>query len=410
MDLKSLIERKSAAADYMLKEITHICKNLPKRDPGSEGEKQACEYMGKIMKDYGCDRVFMESFTEHPGSYFGWIYFAVTFALIGAVTIHFAPIVTAVVNGLAVLIAVLQFGLYKKIMDPFFKKKTGHNVTAIKTPKGEVKRRIFFNGHVDAVWEWPVNYHFGGVAFEAHSAIGIGGLVYFLIVGVIACVKSGMVGKLEAGGVRTAALVGLLFVPFWIGLYFLWNERHIVDGANDNLTGCYMGIALMKALQDEGIEFENTEVGVIITGSEEAGLRGAMAWAKAHKNDFNDVPTFIYSYDTIHDPKYLMTNYRNLNATLKTDKDVGDLFMEAAEDLGIHCLKGMVPPMGGATDDAAFAMEGFRATGITGLNHKLENYYHTRRDTYDNLNEQGIADCFAVTVKVLEKFDNGAKQ
>ena len=50
---------------------------------------------------------------------------------------------------------------------------------------------------------------------------------------------------------------------------------------------------------------------------------------------------------------------------------------------------------------------GFRATGVTGLNHKLEDYYHTRRDTYDNMNLKGLADCFAISVKALEKFDNG---
>ena len=55
----------------------------------------------------------------------------------------------------------------------------------------------------------------------------------------------------------------------------MWNKNRIVDGANDNLSGCYMGIAILKALKDNGIELENTEVGVILTGSEEAGLRGA---------------------------------------------------------------------------------------------------------------------------------------
>lgn len=44
------------------------------------------------------------------------------------------------------------------------------------------------------------------------------------------------------------------------------------------------------------------------------------------------------------------------------------------------------------------------------MNHKLEDYYHTRRDTYDNMNKEGLAGCFAVSVKALEMFDNGAKQ
>jgi Zn-dependent M28 family amino/carboxypeptidase len=188
------------------------------------------------------------------------------------------------------------------------------------------------------------------------------------------------------------------------------NYKQVVDGANDNLSGCYMGIAVLKALQDEDIQLENTEICVCLTGSEEAGLRGSKAWCEAHPHDFDDVPTFIYSYDTIHDPKYLLVNYRDLNGTVKADKDVSDLFLESAQELGIVCNKGMVPPLGGATDNAAFSQAGMRSTGITGLNHKLESYYHTRKDSYDNLNLDGIADCFAVSVRVLEKFDAGAKQ
>ena len=306
----------------------------------------------------------------------------------------------------------MQFGLYKKFIDRFFPEKIGHNVTAVKSCKGEVKRRIFFNGHPDAAWEWPVNYKLGGVGFEGHAVICGIGAVYYLVISIMLVAKNGLeyVSFDASETLGLLRLIGLVFVPFLIGLYWMWNENRIVDGANDNLSGCYMGIAILKALKEEGIEFENTEVGVILTGSEEAGLRGAKAWCAAHKGEFDDVPTFIFSYDTIHDPKYLMTNYRDLNGTVKADKDVSDLFMEAAKELDISCKKGWVPPLGGATDSAAFAQAGFRATGVTGLNHKLEDYYHARRDTYDNMNEQGLADCFAISVKALEMFDNGAKQ
>ncbi len=416
MNLKSIIDKKDQAAKYMVNEITHIIKKFEKRGPGSKGEKQACEYMAKVLeKDCGCERVEVESFKENPNSFLGWIYFTITFVLLAILSLFFlTPIVSVVLIVVGLIITLLQFGLYKKVVDRFFPQKTGHNVTAIKKCKGEVKRRIIFNGHPDAAWEWPVNYALGGVGFEGYAIIGFMGAFYYLGLSIAYIVKYGftfgMLTKAEAPEIFNAALWGLLFVPFLIGLYFMWLENHIVDGANDNLTGCYMGIAILKALKDEGIELENTEVGVILTGSEEAGLRGAKAWCEKHKGEFDDVPTFIYSYDTIHDPKYLMVNYRDLNGTVKADKDVSDLFLETSKEMGIHCLKGWVPPLGGATDSAAFAQAGFRATGVTGLNHKLEDYYHTRRDTYDNMNEKGLADCFAVSVKVLEKFDDGAKQ
>lgn len=413
MNLQSVIDKKKEAAEYMVSEITHICKDFEKRDPGSKGEQQACEYMADVLKnECGCERADVESFKENPGSFFGWIYFTITFVLAAVAISFFYPLVSIILIVVGLLIVFMQFGLYKKFIDRFFPEKTGHNVTAVKSCKGEVKRRIFFNGHPDAAWEWPVNYKLGGVGFEGHAVICGIGAVYYLVISIMLVAKNGLeyVSFDADETLGLLRLIGLVFVPFLIGLYWMWNENRVVDGANDNLSGCYMGIAILKALKEEDIEFENTEVGVILTGSEEAGLRGAKAWCAAHKGEFDDVPTFIFSYDTIHDPKYLMTNYRDLNGTVKADKDVSDLFMEAAKELDISCKKGWVPPLGGATDSAAFAQAGFRATGVTGLNHKLEDYYHTRRDTYDNMNEQGLADCFAISVKALEMFDNGAKQ
>ena len=42
MNLNNLIDKKDQMAQYMIDEITHICKTFEKRAPGSKGEKQAC--------------------------------------------------------------------------------------------------------------------------------------------------------------------------------------------------------------------------------------------------------------------------------------------------------------------------------------------------------------------------------
>lgn len=418
MDLQKLIDKKDKSAQYMIDEITHICKNFEKRDPGSKGELQASEYMAETLeKECGCENVQIESFKENPNAFFGWIYFTISFVLVAILLTVITPSLAAKASAfgiilpiLAVLLIVaglglafLQFGLYKKVVDKAFPEKTGHNVTAIKNCTGETKQRLMLCGHIDACWEWPVNYALGGVGFEAHAIICGIGAVYYLVISIIHLVSN-------PAWITTAGLWGLCFIPFLIGLYFMWNEKRIVDGANDNLSGCYMGIALLKALKDEGIELENTEVGVILAGSEEAGLRGSKAWCEAHKDDFKDVPTTIISFDTIHDPKYLMVNYRELNGTVKMDKDASDMFYNAAGAVNVPVVKGWVPPLGGATDGAAFTQAGFTSASITGLNHKLEDYYHTRRDTYDNMNAEGLANCYAATVKYLEMFDNGSEQ
>ncbi len=412
MNLQKILDKRSEAAQYMVDEITHIIKSFEKRDPGSKGEKQACEYMAEVLKkDCGCEKAEVESFKENPGSFFGWIFFTITMVLAGVVCSFFFPVASIILIILGLFIVLMQFGFYKKLIDKCFPEKTGHNVTAMKSCSGEVKRRIVFNGHPDAAWEWPVNYKLGGVGFEGHAVLCGLGAVYYLVLSIISIAKGGLVPELSLSNpLIVAGLCGLVFVPFLVGLYWMVNYNRIVDGANDNLTGCYMGIAILKMLHDEGIVLENTEIGVVLTGSEEAGLRGSKAWCEAHAGEFQDVPTIIVSYDTIHDPKYLMVNYRDLNGTVKVDKDASDLFLEAAQSIDIPIKKGWVPPLGGATDSAAFAQAGFRATGVTGLNHKLEDYYHTRRDTYDNLDPKGLENCFAASVKTLEMWDDGAKQ
>ncbi len=415
-DFSKLIENKSESAQYMIDGITAVIQNCEKREPGSEGEKQACEYMAKVLKeDCGCERADIESFKLNPHAFLGWIYFTVTFALAGIVLFFFMPALAVALIALGFLIMIIQFGFYRKLIDFVFPEKTGHNVTAIKKCSGEVKARIFFNGHPDAAWNWPVNNRFGGKVYEAHIASSVVGALIYLVLSIIATVR--LEGSymfsftldsyllVYGDGLFWCAVAALIFVPLLIGMYFMWDPKTIVDGANDNLTGCYMGIAILKAMKDAGIELEHTEVGVILSGSEEAGLRGAKAWVKAHKGEFDDVPTWIYSYDTIHESEFLGVNYRDLNATVKADKEVSDMFMESAKELGIKCNKTLVPPLGGATDSAAFAQGGYKVTGITALNHVLEDYYHTLKDSYDNLDKDCLADCYAISVKCLEKFD-----
>ena len=406
MNLQKLIDKKDAAAKYMIDEITYICNTFEKRGPGDYGEKQACEYAAEQMKEYGCDRVYVEPFKESPNSFLGWIYITITCCFIALAAYFFnVPAISIAAIAIGLIICVLQFGLYKKFVDKLFKEKTGHNAAGFKKPTGEVKRRIIFNGHPDGAWEWPFKYKFTYLGFDIHMIVCFIGAFYTLGISI-----AKLAGVLNDELAKTLGLVALVFIPFWFGLYFMWNEKRIVDGANDNLSGCYIGMAILKMLKDEGIEFENTEVGVVLTGSEEAGLRGAKAWAGKHAKEFEDVPTFVFSYDTIAQSEQLMVNYRDLNSTVKVDKDVSDLFMEACAELDIPCKKGFVPPLGGATDSAAFAQAGMRATGVTALNHALPDFYHTRLDTPEALNADCLAKCFAASVKALEMFDNGAKQ
>ena len=389
------------AVSYMVREITQICRSFPARSPGSRSEKEAAAYLaGLLEKDCGLDNVKTEAFREHPSSFYGYFYFSAAFDTLCAVTFFLSPWLSLLFGSLALLLFIFQFVLYKQVIDPLFPEKESVNITAIRPCEGTCRQRILLNGHIDAAWEFPLNYRFGGVVFEIPAVMAVIGVLFYMALAVC---------RLAGAGewVRTAVLWSLAFIPFFLLVGITYDPRTIVDGANDNLSGCFMGIALLREMEKQKIRFKETEVGVILTGSEEAGLRGAKAWCEKHAGEFTDVPTYIISFDTIHDPRFLMVNERDLNGTVKADPGLCEAFLQAADEAGVPCRRGWVPPMGGATDAAAFCQGGFRACGVTGLNHKLEDYYHTRKDSWDNLNEQGLENCFRATAKLVERLEKG---
>ena len=383
----------------MVDEITHICRDMKKRAPGSEGEREAGLYMAGILeKECGCTGVSIETFKEHPASFYSYFYYSAALNCLCAAFFFILPWLSIVFGVITYSLFIAHFVLYKKPIDPLFPEKESINVTAVRRCSGEVKQRVFLNGHLDAAWEFPLNYHFGGIVFEMPGAMSALGVSYYIVLSV--CVLCG-----AGSWTRTAGFCGLVFVLFFILLAFTYDPKTVTDGANDNLSGCLMSIAVLRGMEQSGIQLDNTELGVILTGSEEAGLRGAKAWCAVHKNDYRDVPTYVICLDTIHDPKKLMVNLKDLNSTVSSDRELGERFLRAAKEAGVPCRTGGVPLFGGSTDSSAFTQGGFRSVGITGLSHKLEDYYHTRRDTWDNLNKEGLENCYRAVVTLLDQME-----
>ena len=396
------LENSKKSTAYIVSQVGHICRDMKPRSPGSAGEREAALYMAGLLEgECGCKSVDVESFKVHPASFYWYCRITGILGIVACLGFFIHPVISLVPAVISGLLFLFFFVLYKPVLDPIFPEMEGTNVTAVRPCSGEVRRRLFINGHIDAAWEFPLNYYFGGVVFEIPNAMSLSGIIVHAIIA--ACALCGL-----GEWTRTAALCALIFLPAYVAVGCTYDPKRVVDGANDNLTGCLMGITFLREMQQLQMELEHTELGVILTGSEEAGLRGAKAWCRQHKDDYKDVPTFIITFDTIHDPNFLMVNERDLNDTLDADPGLSRVFYEACRDVGVPCRKGRVPLFGGSTDGAAFLQGGFRAVAVTGLRHKLEDYYHTRRDTYDNLQEEGIENCYKAMVRMVELIDKGA--
>ncbi len=388
--------------DFAVNGITNICKLYGPRPCGEESEKKAQETMLEELKAYS-DEVRRETFKANPDAFMSFVPIAGS-CCIGASALNIlasknkskAALGSLALLGTGVAGLVGEFLFYKKPLDPFFKEKESGNVIAIRKATGETKRRIIVSGHTDSAPEWTYTYKFGSHGSIIVLVPAIAGLVYTATTSAMALMNKKAAKKMALGQ--------LAFLPAYASLYKFTNSKNYVDGANDDLSGCYLSSAVLKYLSDNDISFENTEVIAMLAGGEECGLRGSKAFFEAHPEYKNDgVETVFISADTVRDEDFMMIYEKDMTGMVKNDKRVCELLRKAAEKHGLTIPVGTIPL--GSTDAAAASQAGIPAASIVAMDPSPADYYHTRRDTADILNPACIEKMLNVILEAVFDFD-----
>ncbi|MCC8016558.1 MAG: M28 family metallopeptidase [Clostridiales bacterium] len=394
--------------EYAVKGITKICKRIGPRKPGSPEEYRAQQWFQKDMKNY-CDKTEIEEFTIHRQGFMGFIPFTVACAIASVFVNWFAsPVAALILCILAFIPLIFEFLMYKQFDDFIFPKQTSHNMIASRKPAGEVKKRIIMVGHSDSQFEWTLNYLIGGL--QAKLFVEIPAVVGLIVQTVFALVCL-IAGKgAAASDIESAKwffilffIVSCIFIPFEFAFLFFQSWTKAVPGASDNLSGCYVGMAAIKALDEAKIRFENTEVVMICSGSEEAGLRGAKAYAKAHEKELKEIPTAVVAIDTFRDLDTMAVYDRDLSGTLKHHNGIKVLIHDACANCGFDVKYESIYI--GGSDAAAFTQRGIPATGFAAMDPAPPRYYHTRLDTPENLRPEAIEAGIEIMIEALCMFD-----
>ncbi len=389
--------------NFSVRGIKKICKDVGPRPAGSEQEHEAQKLMAAEF-DGACDKVEIEPFDVHPGAFLGWI-LTDGIMMIAAIVLFFFGMsaIALALCALSLIFAIVEFLLYKKLLDPFFPKKTSHNVVAVRKPKGEVRRRIIFSGHADSANEWRFTYYGGSKLLVPIIGLSFVGILLGLVLGIWAVAAGHAFSAADSGALNVMRYVFLAWIPILFTALFFENKKRPVMGANDDLTGCFISMAVVKYMQQHDIRFENTEVWVVLTGSEEAGLRGAKAFCKAHKNELSDVETVFVGLDTIRDYDFAAVYSRDLTGTVKNDAGACALVKEAAKQTGLDLPYKSV--FFGATDAAAVTQAGMKAVSVAAMDPAPAKYYHTRLDTADNLDIKTVEAVLGVALETAFLFD-----
>ena len=380
-------------AKYSVKGITRICNEIGPRKPGSPEELKGQQLMANDLKKY-CDDVQIEEFKVHRQAFMGFIPFTVACAIASVfINAYVNPVIALVLVLLGAIPLVLEFLMYKEFIDPLFKGHPSHNVIGTRKASGETKKRIILVGHADSQFEWTLNYLLGGIGMKLVLIPAVVGLIADAIIAVISIIVSGSGdGALTTEKLRwlmiTGFVIGIVFIPFQLAFLLFQNPFKSVPGANDNLTGCYVSMSVAKAMADPDTRFENTDLVVICSGSEESGLRGAKAYVKAHEKELKDVETCVIACDTFRDLETMAVYDRDMSGTVKHDWGAKHLVQNAGKNCGydLHFESIYI----GASDAAAFTQKGIKATGFAAMDPTPPRYYHTRLDNVDALREEAI--------------------
>lgn len=398
----------------MVNQIRYMCTAFKDRTGGSTSEHRCMEHMENELRGH-VDRMDTQPIAVHPAAGWAWAVIVASLGIAGIVLPLFNTrntfLVAAgfVVSALAIAVTFFQFILGYPLLDRLFPKKAAKNVFATVKPQGETRKRIVFTGHADAAYEMTYSHRGGAKKVFRVALSALFGLAIVFLLNTVLFIRHLWVGAAQLGSVwYWLRLISLPFLPALMEGLFFFNVNRVVDGANDNLSGCVVAMATVQELASAQSRLEHTEVCCLITSSEECGLRGASAFGKAFAQEADDIDTVFVVLDTLHDVEQLQVYTRGMNGFQQNSQEVASVIQQSAQAIGLTLTE--ADSFIGATDAEALSRAGLKACALCGVDHTPQPYYHTRADNVDSIDESCLRVCLEICLGIARQCDESLSQ
>ena len=391
-------------ADYMYELVDRVISDIGPRESCGAEEKRLGQLFAREIEP-SCSRVEVEKFTCSPQAFLGFFPFLVALYLAGVVLYYIFPPVSLILSAIGVGVLFYEVVRYRELIDPLFPKREGENVAGFVTPSGEVAKRVFVSAHLDSAYEFKVWYWLKGLSVPA-MALAFAAPV-LLLGASLARTIAGSNGTPDNTAYAALGIALIALSPL-VAVFAFFHTRDVVPGAMDDMAGVSVLAGLAGYLRDAAESGEyfphSTEVVLLALSSEEAGLRGAKRYARRHKRELLDVPTYAIFLDGIYDEQFLTVFKREVWCGAKLDPYLVELANEAAAENGYDIKTGVLAV--GATDASAFAREGIPSISIACQDStRLVPNYHTRHDTIEYVRPQSLAVSLQMVLDIIRRID-----
>ena len=423
--------RKYAELAY---DLVKEAENIGSRLPGSEGERKYADFMGKKLEEIGI-KAKKEEFAVSPRSAIGGLPYAGWAGFILSVLTYFALGNANLWFGMALFGAVVVFWLFSCVFlygtwsDIFFRQRISQNVYGELVPEdGKYDYTIILSGHTDTCWTWrhsENNYKYRENPIKGliltYAKVGFGAVSVFFIIGVaiaMAVIYGGAMFN-AVWAVKTIMsksfevfLVLLRFIPLVTAIGSLiiaaWNDPHddtASPGAMDNATGCALSYAVIKYFKENPDKMpKNCRIIDFNCGSEEAGLRGSMAFAEEHKYDDMLKNAWNINIDSVADKDYFEVVIQDDWQMCRFDTDLEKMFKDTFKELGIQSkTNGCIHNPVGGCDSTPMTKAGIKSVTFAAQDPTMTYYYHTWRDKADRFEVETVGTGFDVILGVIDK-------
>lgn len=392
-----------------------IVENYPDRLAGTEACRKAANQIKEEFTRH-CDAgsVKIEDFTAHPKSFLKYIPGLVVLYFICTILLLFRlPVPAFVGYSLGIFVFYAQFARYWHVLDPLFPRATGYNVFGSIEPLAEVKQQVIVSAHHDAAYVFQLI-----ARCPRYYAKLINTGILFLLLGFLVSLLETIltlsripIPEWAHPWIPVALLVGGIFL---LPLAF-FTTGQVSPGAGDNMIAVAIANETAKLFHDAKQAGKNplrhTRLMIASFDAEEAGLRGAQAFCRKHRQELLHTKTYVLNIDTLYKVEDLNFLISDLNGTVKLSPKMAQDCVDIAKSLGYPAKVTKLPFGAGSTDAAAFSKIGVEATNMAALSFDISKFgegivYHTPNDLTRYIEPEVVEAALKIVRDYILKKDN----
>jgi acetylornithine deacetylase/succinyl-diaminopimelate desuccinylase-like protein len=389
------------AVDEALGVIELLATSIGPRRPCSEAEKRAAGALVGWLRERGVE-ARTEEFTGYAS--FGYPYGLLFGASLAGGLLQRAPRAAprrtgAALAALSAAIASAEGDLRWTPLSDALSTQPSVNVVGHVPSAGPTRRRVCLCAHLDTTS--------CGVLFHPAVVPHLAKLLQIPAASTLVLAAGPLVMRVPGGrALHAAALAGMAIASAFVA------ERELrgvdVPGANDNASGC--GVAMQLAAECAAAPLDHTEVDVLITSCEEAGMLGAQAYA--HRHTLRAAETTFLNLDTVGGDVPLTYILREGSATM--NRPASERLVRLLEDIAQRRPDlGLVPARttpGLPTDATPMRARGWEAVTLLAQDGNRIPNYHWPSDTYENVEPRTVGKALETGRELLVALDTEVRR